>query len=244
MKKFITISLALIMVFSLGISAFAATSDFVKSIEAKAAPTIVAPKGYEADVVALLLDSSNQVKGTVTRDELLITPFNPKEDNEIQKTLKTAYDEILNEGLVNVLSEEDKKAVENAGVKAENLVVCDFFDMRYVKSNTLSFDNKLNVTFKTDLQLKNNSKVFAMVQVDEKWQKIPDNDIKITEDGNINVSFTKNCPVAFMVEGEPDNTSDNTMMFVWIAIAVIALAAIIVILIFGFKGKKNSHTNF
>lgn len=240
MKKFISLFLAALMVMSFGLSSFAAT-EFVKSIEAKDAPEIVTPEGYGDDIAALILDKTDAVKDTVPRDELIITPFDPKGTDDIQKELKSAYDSIRANKISGVLSDADKKEIENAGVKVSNLVVTDLFDVYYTKQDTLSEDNKLNVTFSTDLKLKTTDKLFVMVEVDGVWIKVPAKDVKITPNGNINVSFTKLCPVAFMIESEPDNTSSAIPVWFWIALASVSLLAIVLISFFGLRNKKESE---
>lgn len=239
MKKFISLFLAAIMVMSFGLSSFAAT-EFVKSIEAKDAPEIVSPEGYGDDTAALLLDKTNAVKGTIPRAELIVTPFDPKGTDDVQKELGAAYESIRANKISGVLSDADKKEIEDAGVKVSNLVVTDLFDLYYTKQDSLSEDNKLNVTFSTDLKLKTTDKLFVMVEVDGVWIKVPSKDVKITSNGNINVSFTKLCPVAFMIETEPDNTSSAIPLGFWIALAAVSLLAIVLIAFLGLRNKKEN----
>ena len=74
MKKIITVLLSAAMLFSLGVASFAAEDDFVESVGAKDAPTIVSPDGYEENVVATIIDGAGTYKESVTSDQLTITP--------------------------------------------------------------------------------------------------------------------------------------------------------------------------
>ena len=262
MKKIITVLLSAAMLFSLGVASFAAEDDFVESVGAKDAPTIVSPDGYEGNVVATIIDGAGTYKESVTSDQLTITPYDSASDSEIQQALKAAYEKLLTAGIAGVLSDADKQAIAAAGANVDSLVVTDLFDISYTKQDELSEDNKLNVTFSTNLNLQAGDKVFVMAEIDGEWQLIPTSDVTVTEEGYINASFSKLCPVAFMIDTddsgtvtpptpggddtetpeEPDDTSSSIPVWFWISIAGVSLAAIVLILVFGFKNKKESHT--
>lgn len=235
MKKIISVVLTAVIALSFGISSFAASSTFVESIKSKDAPEVV---------VATLVDKNGNKKGDVPADELIITPYRPNEldgeDAAIQQELHTAYDEIDQNGVEAIFSDEDAASVKAEKLKLDKFVVSDLFDVYYSKASTLSADNKLNVTFQTKLNLKNKS-VVVMVKTDGAWDRVPASDVKILGNGKINVSFTKTCPVAFLIEDTPSNTSETISLVFWIVLAAASLAAMVFIAVAKNKGRSSQR---
>lgn len=234
MKKVISVLLTAVIVFSFGVSTFAAGSTFVESISVKDAPSVVSAK---------IVDKNNNKKADVTADELIITPYRPSEldgpDAAIQQELHTAYDEIDKNGVAAIFSDKDADSVKKEKLAIDKFVVSDLFDVYYSKANTLSENNKLNVTFQTKLNLKGKS-IVVMVKTDGAWDRVPASDVKILENGRVNVSFTKTCPVAFLIEDTPSDTSDTVSLILYIVLAAASLSAMVFVAVFRNKGKKNS----
>ena len=171
MKKVISIIMTAVILATLALPTFAAESSFVESIKVKPAPEVV---------VASIVDRDNNKKEDVTADQLIITPYRPGEQSDIQKELHNVYDEIDKNGAPAIFSDEDAASVKKDGLKLDKLVVSDLFDIFYTKENTLSEDNKLNITFKTKIDLKKKS-VVVMVKNNGTWTRVPAKEIKILE---------------------------------------------------------------
>ena len=231
MKKVISIIMTVVIIATLALPTFAAESSFVESITVKPAPEVV---------VAAIVDRNNNKKEDVTADQLIVTPYRPGEESDIQKELHNVYDEIDKNGASAIFSDEDAASVKKDGLKLDKLVVSDLFDIFYTKENTLSEDNKLNITFQTKLDLKKKS-VVVMVKHNGTWTRVPASDVKLLENGRINVSFSKISPVVFLIEDTPSKTSDAVSLVVWSVVAAASLAAMVLIVVFRNKSKKSEN---
>lgn len=220
-----------VIIATLALPTFAEESSFVESIKVKSAPEVVA---------ATVVDRNNNKKEDVTADQLIVTPYRPGEENDVQNELDTVYDEIDKNGVSAIFSDEDAASVKKDGLKLDKLVVSDLFDVFYTKESTISEDNKLNITFQTKLDLKKKS-VVVMVKTDGTWTRVSASDVKLLEDGQINVSFTKLCPVVFLIEDTPSKTSDAISLAVWSVVAAASLAAMVLIVVFRNKSKKSEN---
>ncbi len=231
MKKVISIIMTAVILATLALPTFAAESSFVESITVKPAPEVV---------VASIVDRNNNKKEDVTADQLIVTPYRPGEESDIQKELHTVYDEIDKNGAPAIFSDEDAASVKKDGLKLDKLVVSDLFDIFYTKENTLSENHKLNITFQTKLDLKKKS-VVVMVKHNGTWMRVPSSDVKLLENGRINVSFSKISPVVFLIEDTPSKTSDTISLVVWSVVAAASLAAMVLIVVFRSKSKKSEN---
>lgn len=231
MKKVISIIMTAVILATLALPTFAAESSFVESITVKPAPEVV---------VASIVDRNNNKKEDVTADQLIVTPYRPGEESDIQKELHTVYDEIDKNGAPAIFSDEDAASVKKDGLKLDKLVVSDLFDIFYTKENTLSENHKLNITFQTKLDLKKKS-VVVMVKHNGTWTRVPASDVKLLENGRINVSFSKISPVVFLIEDTPSKTSDTISLVVWSVVAAASLAAMVLIVVFRSKSKKSEN---
>lgn len=231
MKKVISIIMTAVILATLALPTFAAESSFVESITVKPAPEVV---------VASIVDRNNNKKEDVTADQLIVTPYRPGEESDIQKELHTVYDEIDKNGAPAIFSDEDAASVKKDGLKLDKLVVSDLFDIFYTKENTLSENHKLNITFQTKLDLKKKS-VVVMVKHNGTWMRVPASDVKLLENGRINVSFSKISPVVFLIEDTPSKTSDTISLVVWSVVAAASLAAMVLIVVFRSKSKKSEN---
>ena len=231
MKKVISIIMTAVILATLALPTFAAESSFVESITVKPAPEVV---------VASIVDRNNNKKEDVTADQLIVTPYRPGEESDVQKELHTVYDEIDKNGASAIFSDEDAASVKKDGLKLDKLVVSDLFDIFYTKENTLSENHKLNITFQTKLDLKKKS-VVVIVKNNGTWTRVPASDVKLLENGRINISFTKICPVVFLIEDTPSKTSDAISLVVWSVVAAASLAAMVLIVVFRNKSKKSEN---
>lgn len=231
MKKVISIIMTAVILATLALPTFAAESSFVESITVKPAPEVV---------VASIVDRNNNKKEDVTADQLIVTPYRPGKESDVQKELHTVYDEIDKNGASAIFSDEDAASVKKDGLKLDKLVVSDLFDIFYTKENTLSENHKLNITFQTKLDLKKKS-VVVMVKNNGTWTRVPASDVKLLENGRINISFTKICPVVFLIEDTPSKTSDAISLVVWSVVAAASLAAMVLIVVFRNKSKKSEN---
>ena len=80
-----------------------------------------------------------------------------------------------------------------------------------------------------------------MVKHNGTWMRVPASDVKLLENGRINVSFSKISPVVFLIEDTPSKTSDTISLVVWSVVAAASLAAMVLIVVFRSKSKKSEN---
>ncbi len=213
MKKILAICLALVMLLSTGLTAFAA--GFVASPSNNAAPEIVSveaagvPEGFEF-----------KIKITPFKDvETLASPA--KED------LYSAYDEIKASTDLTKLAAELDAVAKKLNVKTEDLAVADLFD---ISANTEQH-GEVKIKLRSD-----NAKNFVAVlhRYNGKWTVV---DGAKVENAVLSFSVDDFSPFAIVVNtsGTPQ-TGDNSMIFVWAVIAGVSALAIVFCIV---KAKKS-----
>lgn len=248
MKKVIAILTALVLVFCMGTTAFAA--EFTPSVVEKEAPTVVET---ETDVAGNIVDKDNNVVEKIASDRLIVTPV-AKVDNsteipaESKANLKKAYEQLSKadvklSDLISELDADVKAAIGNDAT-VDNLVIRDLFDASFVdadgKLRVIDAEHRLVVKF--DIGVAKDQAVFAMKYNEEgKWESIYA--IHNNGDGTVTCEFDHLCPIAFMVADTSDSsaTGDNSVsLYVWLAVAVVAAGAIVVLFVVKNKKEKTA----
>lgn len=173
MKKAITLLCAVMLLAALVIPASAAMTP---SVEQKGAPT-VAEKGI---TVTALADAAK--------------------DPQVKKTMEAAVESLTKETnltkAVSNLADAAKKV--STTVKTENLVVRDLF---YVAADeTMKEGETKTLTFKNVEGLKKGDFLMVMVMVDGEWVILDAEDVEITANGQVKVTFEVMGAVAFVTE--------------------------------------------
>lgn len=226
MKKTASVILAVMMIFALSLTAFAARDSFTPSVEAKGAPEIVPQEFNGALYDAFVLESGEIIKGLHIVDE-------EQPDGEI---IVTAYSDIevadprvnviyFEESYKEILSAQELQELNEA--IPEGMLVRDFFDVTLVGTYENIFDEgkSLMVTFDTGIEAGANIKVLTRCSDETGWQFVN----KVTNNGNgtVTVIFDELCPVIFLVDKDDDavvtspETSDVNAAAIWLSLAAI-----------------------
>lgn len=242
MKKTVSVILAIMMVFALSLTAFAARDNFTPSVEAKGAPVIV-PQEFNGKLYdAFVLENDEIIKGLHVVDK----------ENPFGEIIVTAYSDIetadprvnvvyFEQSYQEVLSAEQIKELNEA--IPEGMVVRDFFDVTLVGTYENIFDEgkSLMVTFDTGIEAGANIKVLTRCSDETGWQFV--NKVTNNGDGTVTIIFDELCPVIFLVDKDgvvtSPQTSDMNVTAIWFGLAatfgMISAAAFISSKKFGFS---------
>lgn len=198
MKKLMTMFLALALAASLTVPALA---TFTPSVENKGAPEIV---------------SATLADGTDVKDSILVTPYARRGTaiDTIKQSLEDAHKDVQNAGTMDKLIAEVNTwlAAKHAGVKAEDLLASDLFDVSYVDAsgNVAALDQPVTITFKLTVPVDNvllvlhkNSSGWELMNKDDtaKYQKIDKYQVKVT--------FDSLSPVVFAIDSAEFHVDPN-----------------------------------
>lgn len=254
MKKIVAVLIALILVFSFSISAFAA--NFTPSVVNKDSPIVIKPgtSVQGLDLGAIIVDKNGDLVEPVEFAHLIITGVADADNSSeipdaARIALKAAYAELSKKDiklseLVSGLDEIVKKDL-GSDKGANNLVIRDLFDVSLVNSKdktALNVEgNKLVVTF--DIGIKANKAIYAIQFNTEisKWEIVPM--VRNNNDGTVTCEFSQCGPVAFLVESTPKTptTGDNSVsLYIWIGLAGVSLIGLVAVLVI--KSKKDKTT--
>lgn len=213
MKKILAVCLALVMVFSLGITAFAAPNGFVSSPSENGAPELDSFVPSDEDCEA----------------EIIITAYADREElpEELRDLLEEAYAEVVDADDLTTLSEALKKLAAKKNIKAENLLVSDLFDIHATGCDNHDEHREFVITLNADT-LKNF--VGLLHKKDNgSWELI--DDAKVVNDGTA-LKFTVDSfsPFAIVVnKGVTSPQTNDSMVITFVALAFVSALAIIVI---------------
>lgn len=238
MKKAIRILAVILAVFMLSTTVLA--DNFTPSVEQKESPDIVISTDSKGDeVAAIITDADNKEVVGVPVGEIIVTSV-AKVSNaaeEVKEALKTAQEQIKKVEKIEELIPEQKaeltKAVQDAGLKVDNLVVRDLIDVTLTgtyKDHLEVEGNTITLTFKLGIGSNEFLKVLHNYEAD-KWEMIAEDRVKVQENGDVSVTFDSLSPIAFVVDKaehgvavEPDTTP-------WVIYALIAAAVVVVVVI-------------
>ena len=231
MKKIICLFTVLLICVSFACPALAA-EEFVPSISYKGTPDVVTIKDENGnDAAAVVRNADGTVAGYAYETCMLLTPVaNAANESDIPAEAKAellAVYKALNDGSV--------KLPYGDGVKAEDMVIRDLFDVSWLCShNHVAALDPVGVVFEMtfNLGVDADEKVVVMTYKNDAWGEIAK--VVNNGDGTITCTFEHLCPVAIAVEsetaGNPGDTGDaiGSNMHLWIALMVVSAAAVVV----------------
>lgn len=229
MKKVLSVLLIVAMMCGVMCAVSAAETEFVPSINEKAAPELVQDENGN---VGQLLDASGNVISYVPMNCLIITPVSQAEKSEdipeeAKDALLNVY-EALNDGSMKLPAEE-----LDPNLSHDELVVRDLFDLSWDCSHNPSHEKmveadgvKLQVTFKAKAAA--NDYFYVLTYKNDAWNPI----VSVTNngDGTVTCVFEHLCPVAF-VYGEdtavpPTGSQFNAEMMLWVSVMAVSAVAL------------------
>lgn len=268
MKKVIAIFTVVILLLSIGTTAFAA--NYKPSVEEKDAPTIVVPGKApvkeeikeqikeEGTVAVIMHTETEKVVKEVPESKLVVTSVAKKDESkeipkEAKEDLEKAYKDFSDKTkkISQIIPTEVSKTIaetikEETGKKktADDLIVRDLFDVSLVceESNDLLIDDEHHLLLTFNLGVKKDDFITAIKfnPETEKWETI--RSVVNNGDGTVTCEFDHLCPIAFLVEKTESSsaqTGDNSVsLYVWVAIAVVAAGTMAAL--FVIKNKKEN----
>ena len=222
MKKFATIFMLTLLLFSLTISSYAADiGGFLESPTAKRAPTLVTGGSEEHPC----------------EDPLIITPYGERANlpEELKKEIEDFYTKIMSVKNLVAICPDLRSIANEQGIPTGNLAVSDLFDIR---------DNCGEVEAEYDIVIKSatfENFVGLIHYTDGKFVLVEDAEVKEI-DGELHLSFTTDglSPFAVIVNtGDVIQPEDNSVLIgVLTTIAVAEGAVLITILVKFILSKK------
>lgn len=136
MKKFVLICMALVLVASMSVSAFAANGGFVSSPSGKPAPELIKGENESEDCEA----------------QIIITSYSDRNqlDEETRQQLEVAYTEIVGTDYLAALNEMIAQIAAEKGVDPATLAVSDLFDISATDCSTHAEHGHFDITLKAD----------------------------------------------------------------------------------------------
>lgn len=224
MKKILVVCLAVVMLLSMSLVAFAEPGSFQVSPSTRPAPQLVSGKNVSEGCAAQII-----ITAYVDRDEL---------PEETRKKIEEAYSMIVGAEHLGKLSEAIAKLAKERGVDVEDLAVSDLFDISATDCNAHVEHGHFDITLKADTL----NNFFALLHYYNGEWRIVEN-AEVTNNGE-HLEFDEDefSPFAIVVNvGEPAVPAQTKACNLWLIILIIALILLtIIILIAKSKKKKNA----
>ena len=225
MKKVLAICFALVMVFSLSTSAFAAPGAFEKSPSGNPAPVIVNVK----------IDGNNTWN---CGDKIVVTAHADRGelDAATRETIEYAYDDIVMSDYLTELNADLAKVAADKKIDGKKLAVSDLFDVSVVGCA----DND-HVSYEITLEAETLDKFIGLLHMYEKgkWELV--SNAQVIEGGK-QLKFTVNSlsPFAIVVEGagKTPQTGDSSNIYIYVIILAVSALALIAVLVIKKKTQK------
>lgn len=216
MKKLVVLCLTLVMLASLGLNAFAARGSFVSSPSGNPAPLLIDWEVPDADCTATVVITSYADRDTL--------------DDAKREEMENAYDAIANTLDLTELDADLAQLAEEKDIAPSNLAVSDLFDISYVGcEDHRDHDGYFSITFEAET-LKNF--VGLIYHNGEEWVLVDD---AVVDGKQLTFTTKEFSPFAIVVDTNAQ-TGDNTMIYVWSAIAA---ASGVLLVVIGLKNKKK-----
>lgn len=242
MKKVIACITALLLCMTMAVPVFA-EAEFTPSVTNKPAPEVVPvmdPDGNPA--IGVILDDNGQIIGYVYEGCLVVTAVADAETSTLipedsRDVFLDVYNKLTN-GQMTIPYEK-----HNAGLNAGDMVIRDLFDASFICEEHPKMLEPEGVAFQItfDLGVAENVDVYTMSYIDGEWAPIVST--VNNGDGTVTCTFEKLCPVEFSVRtsSEPpvQTGDDGDGMYLWLAVAVLALAAIVVLVAINHRSARK-----
>lgn len=211
MKKVLVFCLALVMLLSVSVTAFAAGS-FIESPSNNKAPEIV--------------DSENESEDCTAK--LVVTPYSERDklDDEQRKNIEKAYEIISTTDDLTKLNDELEKIAKEKEIDGKDLAVSDLFNIGFTGCD----DHDNHGDFKVKLNSETLDNFVALLGFDgNNWRVYKD--VKVEKDG---IVFLTDVPENFAIvvntgAGSPPPTGDNSKIYLWIMIAAGSALAVVLL---------------
>ena len=225
MKKLLAIVLALMMVASMSVNAFAA-AGFTKSPSKNMAPIFVDFSPKDEDCTSALV-----ITGYADRNNL---------PQDLLDQINNAYQSIVDSGDLSKLLLQLEAYVEQNNIDGKNLAVSDLFNLHTEGCDNHENHKEFNVTLDADT-LKNFVGLMYM-DAEGNWHWVAD--AKVVNDGE-HLQFTGMGSGAYAIvvdttEDVTAGTGDTSTIIICAAVMAVAAVALVIVLI---KGKKQKAEN-
>lgn len=189
MKKLLKVSVAIVMIMTLSLSAMA--SNIVKSSEIKPGPPV--PEIEVIDIMGEKVD--------VPLSNLVVTPISESKEaaEDIKVKLDNAKEQIEKVEVLTELSSDLETTIPE-GMVAEDLVVRDLIDVSVVGEAAEILKAGGSIAARFELGVDPDEFLAVLHNYDaDLWETIPEDRITKHENGDVTVLFTSLSPVAFVV---------------------------------------------
>lgn len=211
MKKIISLILAMIMVLSMGVTAFA--DEFIDSIE----------RDYGAISAKIINESGEELAVLELGEECLVVTHITEADDADSAVTEEA--KILKEVYKKLVSGELVPDFEKAGFDPEKMVLIDLYDATLVcdeHPEQIAPERILiEITFKVNVDAGKN--VCAMAYKNNEW--LPAEKVVNNGDNTVTVTIEHLCPIVFAVEEGSGTEEDNPNTGSSVAIGMVALVS-------------------
>lgn len=210
MKKVLAICLALVMLATISVTAFAELGGFVASPSGNQAPELISGTNESEDCEA----------------GLVITAYGKKSElpEETRKKLEEAYDIIVETKDLSKLTAGVKAAADEAGVDVGNLAVSDMFDISATDCGSHEDHGHFDIAIKHEY-LENF--VCLLHYYNGEWRIVED--AKINDEGHLEFTEKDFSPFAIVVDtgaGSPQTGGNDNHIWIYIAIMVVSATAL------------------
>lgn len=220
MKKILAVCLALIMVASAAVLAFA-QGGFVSSPSGNPAPVIV----------EIVYDDGS------CNPRVVVTPYSEREDldEKREQDINDAYNEIAaNEDLTG-LCEALKSVAAEKGIPVEELAVSDLFDVTAYHNGDHDYCGTIRITLSSET-IKNF--VALLHRNSGNWEIVPDVIVN-TASNTIEFSAVDFSPFAVVVDTSAENLPNTGEALIIPAIAMFVSAIALGVVLFNIKKNKQ-----
>lgn len=210
MKKILVICMAVVMMLSMGVLAFA---EFVNSPSNNQAPELIKAEASEGCGAQLVITAY------ADRDEL---------PAEVREKIEEAYEMIKEAGDLSELNSEIKDICKELGADLMDLGVSDLFDIS-VSADCAHETHHFDLTLKTDML---NNFVCLLHYYGGEWHIVKDAEVT---NGGTHLVFDEMefSPFAIVVDtnkGEGPGTGDNSNIVIYAVVMAVVAATMVVVL--------------
>ncbi len=222
MKKFMITCLALVLMMSMSLTAFAA--GFVESPSLNPAPTLV----------SFYVDSEE------CEADLVITAYSQRSNlsEEGRVTIEGVYDDIKNATDISTLSADLAAVANSLNVATADLSVSDLFDISYMNCDPETHTAE-HGSFHITLRAETLDNFVGILHFTDGAYELV-SDAKVNENGDLTMSVDSLSPFAIVVgpEKSAPDTGDNSMIYMWGILAAVSALAVVICLK---EAKKNAQ---